>query len=176
MAMSTENTPPNSPPKLGATVAPTPQKRRPSPLRLQSEAEKNNILTQSQFPAFLPTPKAPNSTSTQKSKSLTSAELASTVLSSPEVHQIGTTLQSEAAPMSLQEARQRRESIKDERKKSIEFIRRRTISRAAVGGRPSKEMLEKLVEPKWDVSVRGEEGEGDEDEDEEKDQEKDGGE
>ncbi|CZT53186.1 uncharacterized protein RSE6_14654 [Rhynchosporium secalis] len=143
MAVPKEITPPNSPPAIGALVAPTPQRHRPGLLRLQSEAEK--------FPAFLPAPKETQG----KSKSLTEAEIQSDLLSSNQVAAIASQLQNEASHLSLQEARQRRESIKNERKKSIEFIRRRTLSRAgaAGNGRPD---LEALLKPKFDTVIEGE--------------------
>lgn len=64
------------------------------------------------------------------------------VMKEEEVAALGERLQTEPPPMSLQEARERRASIKEERKRSIEFIRRRTNSRAAANGRPSMEVLD----------------------------------
>ncbi|KAL5323996.1 hypothetical protein ACEPPN_008539 [Leptodophora sp. 'Broadleaf-Isolate-01'] len=139
MAYADENTPPPSPPTIKVPVDSTPRKPRPAPLHVQSEAEK--------FPSFLNAPKQP-----LKSKSLTEAEIQSDLLNDTQVAAIATSLQTDAAPLSLEQARQRRESIKDERKRSIDFIRRRTISRASALGRPN---LEALVEPKFDVVVEG---------------------
>ncbi|PVH83735.1 hypothetical protein DL98DRAFT_652197 [Cadophora sp. DSE1049] len=154
--------------KDSSDSAGTPRKHRPAPLHIQSEAEKasyihstpfllssspmpiSNLTTHllQQFPCFLPAPKP-----VLKSKSLTEAEIKSEVLNDTQVAAIATQLQTDAPPMSLEEARQRRESIKDERKKSIDFIRRRTMSRASVLGRPN---LEALNEPKFDEAVEGE--------------------
>ncbi|KAK0100868.1 hypothetical protein ONS95_007315 [Cadophora gregata] len=126
--------------EVSGDSAGTPRKHRPSPLHVQSEAEK--------FPCFLPAPKP-----VPKSKSLTEAEIKSEVLNDTQVAAIATQLQYDAPPLSLEEARQRRESIKDERKKSIDFIRRRTMSRASTLGRPN---LEALNEPKFDQVAEGE--------------------
>ncbi|KAK2627584.1 hypothetical protein QTJ16_003550 [Diplocarpon rosae] len=76
-----------------------------------------------------------------KAKSLTSAEIQSALLSNHEIATLHHQLSSSAAPLSLPEARQRRASIKDERKRSIDFIRRRTISRAEQLGRPILEAI-----------------------------------
>jgi hypothetical protein len=93
---------------------------------------KELILTNWQFPAFTPNPKA-----IQKSRSLTQAEINMGVITEDQVAALGERLQTDPPPMSLQEARERRASIKEERKRSIEFIRSRTNSRAAANGRPS---------------------------------------
>jgi len=90
------------------------------------------ILTNWQFPAFTPNPKA-----SQKSRSLTQAEINMGVITEDQVAALSERLQTDPPPMSLQEARERRASIKEERKRSIEFIRSRTNSRAAANGRPS---------------------------------------
>lgn len=84
---------------------------------------------------------------------MTEAEIKSEVLNDEQISAIATKLQTENLPMSLEEARQRREEIKDERKKSIDFIRRRTLSRASQLGRPNLEALghpnlEELTEKK----------------------------
>ena len=151
--------------KVSSDSAGTPRKHRPAPLHIQSEAEKVSIYMHSppfpspipgssllthlpKFPCFLPAPKP-----ALKSKSLTEAEIKSEVLNDNQVAAIATQLQNDAPPMSLEQARQRRESIKDERKKSIDFIRRRTMSRASLLGRPN---LEALNEPKFDQVVEGE--------------------
>ncbi|KAG4418007.1 hypothetical protein IFR04_008827 [Cadophora malorum] len=126
--------------KVSSDSTGTPRKHRPAPLHIQSEAEK--------FPCFLPAPKP-----ALKSKSLTEAEIKSEVLNDNQVAAIATQLQTDAPPLSLEQARQRRESIKDERKKSIDFIRHRTMSRASLLGRPN---LEALDEPKFDQVVEGE--------------------
>ncbi len=68
---------------------------------------------------------------------MTEAELNSTVISEEELNLLNERLKSESAPMSLEQVRERRASIKEERKRSIDFIRSRTTSRAASGGRPS---------------------------------------
>jgi hypothetical protein len=54
-----------------------------------------------------------------------------------EFNKVAERLKTEEPPMTLEEARQRRASIKEDRKKSIEFIRSRTNSRAAAMGRPN---------------------------------------
>jgi hypothetical protein len=59
------------------------------------------------------------------------------VITEDEVAALGERLQTDPPPMSLQEARERRASIKEGRKRSIDFIRSRTNSRAAASGRPS---------------------------------------
>jgi hypothetical protein len=48
-------------------------------------------------------------------------------------------LKTEEPPMTLEQVRQRRASIKEDRKKSIEFIRSRTNSRAAAMGHPNSD-------------------------------------
>ncbi|PMD22710.1 hypothetical protein NA56DRAFT_658086 [Hyaloscypha hepaticicola] len=73
----------------------------------------------------------------QKSRSLTQAEIEAGVIKEDEVAAIGERLQTEPAPLSLQEVRERRASIKEERKRNIDFIRARTNSRAAALGRPT---------------------------------------
>jgi hypothetical protein len=98
---------------------------------------KEVALINEQFPSFAPNPK-PN----QKSRSLTQAEINMGVITEDEVAALGEQLQTDPPPMSLQEARERRASIKEERKRSIDFIRRRTSSRAAAMGRPSLDSLE----------------------------------
>jgi hypothetical protein len=103
---------------------------------LLSEAKKV-ILTYAQFPSFVP-----NQRSGQKSRSLTQAEINMGIIGDDEVAALGERLQNEPAPLSLQEARERRASIKEERKRSIDFIRSRTNSRAAAQGRPSMEAAE----------------------------------
>jgi hypothetical protein len=94
------------------------------------------ILTSPQFPLL-----APNTKSNQKSRSLTQAEINMGVINEDEVAALSERLQSDPPPMSLQEARERRASIKEERKRSIDFIRSRTNSRAAAVGRPSLDAL-----------------------------------
>ncbi|KAN0112655.1 hypothetical protein V8E51_005606 [Hyaloscypha variabilis] len=89
------------------------------------------------FPSFVP-----NQRSGQKSRSLTQAEINMGIIGDDEVAALGERLQNEPAPLSLQEARERRASIKEERKRSIDFIRSRTNSRAAAQGRPSMEAAE----------------------------------
>lgn len=64
------------------------------------------------------------------------------IIGDDEVAALGERLQTEPAPLSLQQARDRRASIKEERKRSIDFIRSRTNSRAAAQGRPSMEVTE----------------------------------
>jgi len=64
------------------------------------------------------------------------------IISDDELAALGERLQTEPAPLSLQQARDRRASIKEERKAAIEFIRSRTNSRAAAQGRPSMEAAE----------------------------------
>ncbi|KAF4628125.1 hypothetical protein G7Y89_g10025 [Cudoniella acicularis] len=76
--------------------------------------------------------------SLSKSKSLSAAELAKEVINDGDIAKIRESF-AEEPPMSLEEARQRRASIKEERKRSIDFIRSRTTSRAGMGGRPSIE-------------------------------------
>jgi hypothetical protein len=68
---------------------------------------------------------------------LTQAEINMGIITEDQVAALGERLQTDPPPMSLQEARERRASIKEERKRSIEFIRSRTNSRAAANGRPS---------------------------------------
>jgi hypothetical protein len=89
-----------------------------------------SALTSQQFPSFGPKPG-------QKSRSLTQAEIEAGVIKEDEVAAIGERLQTEPAPLSLQEVRERRASIKEERKRNIDFIRARTNSRAAALGRPT---------------------------------------
>jgi len=67
---------------------------------------------------------------------MTSAEIAAEYASPQEVAQVAERLRTEGPPMSLDQARLRRASIKEERRASIEFIRHRTSSRAAQLGRP----------------------------------------
>ncbi len=66
---------------------------------------------------------------------MTDVEITADYISSLEVLQLNERLRTEEPPKSLdearQEARERRASIKEERKASIEFIRNRTSSRAA---------------------------------------------
>jgi hypothetical protein len=93
---------------------------------------KKHFLINKQFPSFTQTLK-PN----QKSRSLTQAEINMGVITEDQAAALGERLLTDPPPMSLQEARERRASIKEERKKSIDFIRSRTNSRAAANGRPS---------------------------------------
>ena len=76
---------------------------------------------------------------------MTSAELKAATVTEEELDATLVRLQTEPAPLGLQEAiqkeRERRASIKEERKRSIDFIRSRTNSRAAALGRPSTEIL-----------------------------------
>jgi hypothetical protein len=64
------------------------------------------------------------------------------VITEDEVAALGERLQTEPPPMSLKEARERKASIKEERKRSIEFIRSRTNSRVAASNRPSLDSLD----------------------------------
>ncbi|KAE9375747.1 hypothetical protein N431DRAFT_403687 [Stipitochalara longipes BDJ] len=105
-----------------------PSKSSPT-LSSEGDAEK--------FPAFMPSQR-----SGQKSRSLTQAEINMGIIGDDEVAALGERLQNEPAPLSLQQARERRASIKEERKRSIDFIRSRTNSRAAAQGRPSMEVAE----------------------------------
>lgn len=96
-----------------------------------------SVLIKIQFPAFLQGPRA-----SQKSRSLTQAEINMGVITGDQVAALGESLLNDPPPMSLQEARERRASIKEERKRSIEFIRSRTNSRVAASARPSLEVLD----------------------------------
>jgi hypothetical protein len=51
-------------------------------------------------------------------------------------------LKSEGSPPSLEEVRERRASIKEQRRENINMIRSRTASRASNSGRPSLDALE----------------------------------
>ncbi|CAL3973473.1 unnamed protein product [Diplocarpon coronariae] len=104
-------------------------KPQPSPNDQRTEATK------------LPVCLSALSCSPPKAKSLTSVEIQSALLSNREIAAVHHQLATSAAPLSLSEARQRRASIKDERKRSIDFIRRRTISRAEQLGRPALEAI-----------------------------------
>jgi hypothetical protein len=72
-----------------------------------------------------------------KSKSLSAAELSTQLMGTEEFVKVAERLKTEEPPMTLEQARKRRASIKEDRKKSIEFIRSRTNSRAAAMGRPN---------------------------------------
>jgi hypothetical protein len=71
---------------------------------------------------------------------MTSAEMAAEMLPEDQVAELRDRLKTEEPPLSLQQTRQRRMSIKSERKASIDFIKSRTNSRktsaASMGGRP----------------------------------------
>ena len=71
---------------------------------------------------------------------MTSAEMAAEMLPEDQVTELRDRLKIEEPPLSLQQARQRRMSIKSERKASIDFIKSRTNSRktsaASMGSRP----------------------------------------
>lgn len=58
------------------------------------------------------------------------------VMKPADVEALGERLRTEDLPMSLDQVRARRASIKEERKRSIDFIRSRTSSRAAALGLP----------------------------------------
>ncbi|EPE30638.1 hypothetical protein GLAREA_03605 [Glarea lozoyensis ATCC 20868] len=70
-------------------------------------------------------------------KSLSSAELSAQAMGADEFVKVAERLKTEEPPMTLEQVRQRRASIKEDRKKSIEFIRSRTNSRAAAMGHPN---------------------------------------
>ncbi|KAH8687634.1 hypothetical protein BGZ60DRAFT_558885 [Tricladium varicosporioides] len=80
----------------------------------------------------------PLSRSLSKSKSLTAAEMVQDVIGQGDIDKIAEKLKEEP-PLSLEQARKRRASIKEERKKSIDFIRSRTSSRAGAMGQPELE-------------------------------------
>ena len=91
---------------------------------------------------------------------MTSAELKAATVTEEELDATLVRLQTEPAPLGLQEAiqkeRERRASIKEERKRSIDFIRSRTNSRAAALGRPSTEVLpDNANGPNLDVLTEG---------------------
>lgn len=92
---------------------------------------------------------------------MTSAELKAATVTEKELDATLARLQAEPAPLGLQEAiqkeRERRASIKEERKRSIDFIRSRTNSRAAALGRPSTEVLPDNAtgRPNLDVLTEG---------------------
>ncbi|KAK6582007.1 hypothetical protein PZA11_005704 [Diplocarpon coronariae] len=128
-------------------------KPQPSPNDQRTEATKVHSLSslllfhsplypaQTDIPSKLPVCLPALSCSPPKAKSLTSVEIQSALLSNREIAAVHHQLATSAAPLSLSEARQRRASIKDERKRSIDFIRRRTISRAEQLGRPALEAI-----------------------------------
>ncbi|KAF8852680.1 hypothetical protein BDZ45DRAFT_694892 [Acephala macrosclerotiorum] len=82
------------------------------------------------FPGIFAPPKG------AKSRSLTEAEMQAEVMKPADVEALGERLRTEDPPMSLDQVRARRASIKEERKRSIDFIRSRTSSRAAALGLP----------------------------------------
>lgn len=96
---------------------------------------------------------------------MTDAEMKSEVLDDYQIDKIATQLKTADPPLSLEQARQRRDSIKEERKMNIDFIRRRTMSRAEALGRPN---LEALGHPNLEGFREGKviepEGKGDDDE------------
>ncbi len=71
---------------------------------------------------------------------MTEAELKAEVISDKDVAAVSDQLKNQPAPLSLEQARSRRASIKEEnmdiRKRSVEFIRRRTTSRTTISSRP----------------------------------------
>jgi short subunit dehydrogenase-like uncharacterized protein len=67
---------------------------------------------------------------------LTEAEIAAEYITPHEITALKERLRTEEPPLSLDEARQSRANIKEERKASIDFIRSRTTSRAAQMGLP----------------------------------------
>jgi hypothetical protein len=84
--------------------------------------------------------------SLQKSKSMTSAEIAmanKAIMDAQDMAAAMERLKTEEPPASLDEARQRRASIKQQRRDSINLIRSRTASRASAMGRPSLDTTEK---------------------------------
>ncbi|KAE8444431.1 hypothetical protein EG329_000522 [Mollisiaceae sp. DMI_Dod_QoI] len=116
-------------------TAPAGRARTPSPPG-SAKASSPLVRPSEQFPNLFPPAKG------AKSKSLTEAEIQVDVMHPSEIAAIGERLKTEVAPMSLDQVRQRRASIKEERKRSIDFIRSRTSSRAAANGRPTMDMLQ----------------------------------
>ncbi len=72
---------------------------------------------------------------------MTEAEIRQDIMNDEDVAALKERLKAEDPPKSLEEVRKRREDIKEERKRSIDFIRERTNSRAGVLGRPNLEAL-----------------------------------
>lgn len=96
-------------------------------------------ITYEQFPSFLPSRKL---STKSKSKSLTEAEISGDMAGVQDLATVVERLRNEEPPLSLEQVRDRRASIKKQRKESISLIRSRTASRASNGGRPSMEAME----------------------------------
>jgi hypothetical protein len=85
-----------------------------------------------------------------KSRSLTEAEIASGVLKPAEIDVLAENLKQSEPPMSLDQSRKRRATIKQDRKAAIDFIKGRTVirraSRAAAMGIQGGEMKHDNIE------------------------------
>ena len=79
----------------------------------------------------------------QKSKSLTAAELCMEIMSDDEVSAVGDRLKLEEPPMSLEQTRECRARITQQRKDTINLIRKRTASRSSTSVRPVLEPISK---------------------------------
>lgn len=88
--------------------------------------------------------RTPSTRSERTSRSMTDAEIAAEIATPEEINELVKRLQTDDAPLSLDQVRKRRASIKEERKAKIDFIRARTNSRAAQLGRPQDEVAERL--------------------------------
>ncbi|KAI9049844.1 hypothetical protein LZ554_005994 [Drepanopeziza brunnea f. sp. 'monogermtubi'] len=117
--------------------APSSEKSLPKQETEKYDRPPNDVRTEAEkFPSFLKAPQP-----VPKAKSMTEAEMKSEILDDYQIDKIATQLKTADPPLSLEQARQRRESIKEERKRSIDFIRRRTMSRASALGRPNLDAL-----------------------------------
>lgn len=88
--------------------------------------------------------RTPSNRSDRASRSMTEAEIAAEIATPEEIIQLAKRLQTDEPPLSLDQVRKRRASIKEERKANINFIRARTNSRAAQMGRPQDDVAERL--------------------------------